>query len=521
MRETDVQATPRVKVEPPPSPRHRSSADPIPSSRAPDPGWWLIAIPIVLSVGVFHGAFRYGFAQDDWIRLETASRPLSAIVADLVAPGSAGRRPVEQIYFALLTRMAGLRPWVFHLAAMLLHAGNVILIHALLRRLTTAPMALLGATLFAVHMAAFTVLYWTACAPELLCALFSFAAIAAFAGTGRIAGWSGLLFAAALCAKETALLLPVVAWAYATAAGIPMRMAARRALPLALIAVAYVLLYVFLKSGIEDSAYPIDLHPLHVVDRLSAYLTWGLGFFLPMGFSDTPGRVASVVATVLFAGFAAAAIRGDRRSRALGLCGLVWFSSFLLPALLIDAHIHRYLLYLALPGIIMVALPGLESLLPHLIPRPDGMERPGGTVLPIAITMAIAIGAAALAAQRTEGAATPTRWAWTRHHFVIRRALVATRALADLSTDLEKRPATLGPETTIVFMGNDRRTDWWDANFRTALGDGAALRVKLAAPGLDVRFLGPGDSFAELASRETVRFYVYDKDGSLRRAELR
>ncbi len=521
MRETEVKATARVKVEPPPSPRQRSSADPIRSSRAPDPWWWLIAIPIVLSVGVFHGAFHYGFAQDDWMRLETAGRPLSAIAADIVAPGTAGRRPLEQIYFALLIRIAGLHPWVFHLAAMVLHAGNVLLLHALLRRLTTAPMALLGATLFAVHMAAFTVLYWTACAPDLLCALFSFAAIAAFAGTGRIAGWSGLLFVAALGAKETALLLPVVAWSYASAAGIPMRAAARRALPLALIAVAYGLLYVFLKSGVEDSAYPIDLHPLHVLDRLTAYLTWGQGFFLPMGFSDTPGRVVSVVATVLFAGFATAAIRGDRRSRALGLCGLVWLLSFLLPALLIAAHIHRYLLYMALPGIIMVALPGLESLLPYVIPRFHGAERPGGTALPIAITMAIAIGAAALAAHRTEGAALPKRWEWARHHFVIRRALVATRALADLSTDLARRPATLGLGTTIVFMGNDRRTDWWDANFRTALGDGAAVRLRLAAPGLDVRFLGPGDSFAELANRENVRFYVYDKDGSLRRAELR
>jgi hypothetical protein len=404
---------------------------------------------------------------------------------------------------------------------MLLHAVNVLLVHALLRRLTTPPMALLGATLFAVHMAAFTVLYWTACAPELLCALFSFAAIAAFAGTGRIAGWSGLLFVAALGAKETALLLPVVACSYASAAGMPMRVAARRALPLSLIAVAYGVLYSFLKSGIANSAYPVDLHPLHVLDRLTAYLTWGLGFFLPMGFSDTPGRVASAVATVLFAGFAAAAIRGDRRSRTLGFCGLVWLLSFLLPALLIAAHIHRYLLYMTLPGIIMVALPGIESLLPYVIPRPHGAKRTGVTPLSIAITMAIAIGAAALAAQRTEGAATPTRWAWARHHFVIRRALVATRALADLSTDLARRPATLDPGTTLVFMGNDRRSDWWDANFRTALGDGAALRVSLAAPGLDVRFLGPGDSFAELASRENVRFYVYDKDGSLRRAELR
>jgi hypothetical protein len=70
-------------------------------------------------------------------------------------------------------------------------------------------------------------------------------------------------------------------------------------------------------------------------------------------------------------------------------------------------------------------------------------------------------------------------------------------------------------------MGNDRRTDWWDANFRSALADGAALRVQLAAPELDVRFLGPGDSFAELAGPEHVRFYLYDKDGSLRRAEVR
>ena len=45
--------------------------------------------------------------------------------------------------------------------------------------------------------------------------------------------------------------------------------------------------------------------------------------------------------------------------------------------------------------------------------------------------------------------------------------------------------------------------------------------MQLAAPELDVRFLGPGDSFTELAGAVHVRFYLYDKDGSLRPAELR
>ena len=121
-------------------------------------GHLVYLVPLLSGWLAFHGALRYEFAQDDWTRLESASRPLASQLTEPFAAGAAGRRPLEQLYFALALRIAGDRALVFHLLAGLLHSANVLLVLLLLRRLLQPGVALVGAPFFACHVAAFTVL---------------------------------------------------------------------------------------------------------------------------------------------------------------------------------------------------------------------------------------------------------------------------------------------------------------------------------------------------------------------------
>lgn len=467
-------------------------------------------LPIVAGWAIFRGAFRFGFAQDDWLRLESALAPFTNTIADIAARGMTGRRPIEELYFAGMVRLFGPSAFAFHLAAVLLHGANVVLVHHLALRVVSPRMALIGAFFFAVHTAAFTVLYWTACAPELLCAILSLAALSLAIAPRRRWRWSIPLYLAALGAKETALFLPAVALALAGAVGLPGAIARRRALLLALTGgLGFGLFYVFWKEGLRLSAYPLDPSAAGVAERFATYLAWAFAFAQRIGFVEKATRLERLLAIAGAIGLLALAFARGGPERKQAALGLIWLAAFTLPAALISGHLYRYLLYLALPGLAFLAAPLLA--LGNDRRHRRGWRRHLSGAVTIAATLAI-LAAAERATVRTEGYTVQIDGIWNRHHFVVRRADIAGRVLARLAPDMR----ALGPEATVILVGADAKRDWWDANVRAALADGAALRVAFGKPDLAVRFTERGEAPVPEPVPGRTLVYLYDPYGRLR-----
>ena len=108
------------------------------------------------------------------------------------------------------------RPWGHHLTNLLLHAANTLLLFIVLRRLTRRlwPSAVV-AGLFALHPLHVESVAWVAERKDLLCALFMFLAVwayAAYASRPTVRRYLLVVaaFAAALMSKPMAVTLPVV-----------------------------------------------------------------------------------------------------------------------------------------------------------------------------------------------------------------------------------------------------------------------------------------------------------------------
>lgn len=133
--------------------------------------------------------------------------------------------PVMRLSHLLDVTVYGLRPAGHHLTSVLIHMVNAVLAFALLRRLTGARWAALAAAaLFALHPLRVEPVLWIAARKEVLCVLFSMAALLAYGGyvkrpgIGRYLGVTAL-FALALMSKPMAVTLPCVlllldAWPY-------------------------------------------------------------------------------------------------------------------------------------------------------------------------------------------------------------------------------------------------------------------------------------------------------------------
>jgi len=113
-----------------------------------------------------------------------------------------------------------LNPWVFHLASLLVHVVNVLLVRRILRTMTRDDVAaVIGAAVFAIHPLQVETVAWASELKDLLAAMFSLLGIsAAIEATRddakrRPAWWGGAIacFIAAMLSKPSAVTLPIVA----------------------------------------------------------------------------------------------------------------------------------------------------------------------------------------------------------------------------------------------------------------------------------------------------------------------
>ncbi|HSJ98163.1 MAG TPA: tetratricopeptide repeat protein [Myxococcota bacterium] len=187
-----------------------------------------LVLVALLACAVFLPSLDGDFVYDDLyqIRENDQLRSLANLprffTADVWAavglPFSSYYRPLMYTTFAVETAIAGPVPWIYRTTNALLHAGVSVLLALLLLRLGhSAPTALAGGALFAVHPMHGEVVAWPSARPELLVTAFSLGAAWVHAASDPVRGptrarflATGALVMLALLSKETGILAPVL-----------------------------------------------------------------------------------------------------------------------------------------------------------------------------------------------------------------------------------------------------------------------------------------------------------------------
>ena len=220
---------------------------------------------------VYSGSLSFDFVWDDWPQIvnspiiRTWSNLPRAFGSDLwyhVARHQVYYRPLFVAWSMLNYTLFGLRPWGWHLGAVLLHVGAVVSVFWLARRLKLEYWtAALAAFIFALHPIHIEPVTWVSAASDTLVTIFATLAFAAFLSARnsecnswreRKAWWiaSLVLMACALLTKEMAVtfsaLVGIYAWLHPTDRKVELGerslRAALEAAPYALVTLAYVLL---------------------------------------------------------------------------------------------------------------------------------------------------------------------------------------------------------------------------------------------------------------------------------------
>lgn len=276
-------------------------------------------------------------------------------------------RPLTNLSLALDRALWGTEPFGFHLGNVLLHAVNVVLVFLLALRLSadaggmrqlrtggdgSGVVALVTALLFAVHPVMSEAVGYISSRADLLCtALFLAACFAARRWMQRggtawyVLTW--LLWMAALLAKETAAVLPLVLFAYARSVG--RDTIARPARATWLLQVP--LLSVMLLAGAARLVVFARMEPGHAMSALTpasvgamAMAGWHYVLLVASAGGQTifhaPPEVGGGfdvrTATAMLAWVALLAAAWRLRHRApLAVFGVAWFGLLLGPSLLL------------------------------------------------------------------------------------------------------------------------------------------------------------------------------------------
>ena len=221
---------------------------------------------------VYSGSLSFDFVWDDWPQIvnspiiRTWSNLPRAFGSDLwyhVARHQVYYRPLFVAWSMLNYTLFGLRPWGWHLGAVLLHVGAVAAVFWLARRLWLEYWtAALAALIFALHPIHIEPVTWISAASDTMVTMFAALAFAGFLNgrdlernpesKKRVAWWiaSLALLACALLTKEMAVIFPALVGIYAwlhpgrekASPGRRILAAALEATPYAVVTLAYALL---------------------------------------------------------------------------------------------------------------------------------------------------------------------------------------------------------------------------------------------------------------------------------------
>jgi protein O-mannosyl-transferase len=157
-----------------------------PSDSPPPPFTWLTAgtalLLVVAVIVAYQPAFNNGFIWDDpeYVINNPTLRDFDGLKSIWAEPGATPQYyPLVFTTFWIEYSLYGLKPFGYHLVNILAHAGGVVLLWFLLRRLRV-PGALLAAAVFAVHPVHVESVAWITERKNVLSGLFYLAAFLAY-----------------------------------------------------------------------------------------------------------------------------------------------------------------------------------------------------------------------------------------------------------------------------------------------------------------------------------------------------
>ncbi|HUK63871.1 MAG TPA: hypothetical protein VLV15_11065, partial [Dongiaceae bacterium] len=469
---------------------------------------WVLALAIAaLAALAWHRSLAYGFSQDDFLSI--------ARVRGL-APRLAGpwRVLANQWFWDAGVRLLGLQAARWHAIVLAVHATDAGLLATLLARRFSAPAALLGSALWAVHPAFRTALWWVSANGDPFLTLFMLLATAAWFSRGAWRWASPPLLLVALAWKESGLLFPLALAALATLGPAPRRpLVAVLRDPvwwvLAAVAVAWALAIAGFVGHLGGSSAAYAPSLAAIGRNLLTYASWTPTWldWLRHDVSDAvrPAFVMSG-AWVLAAGLAGLAWRPWRERGAGG--AMLAAALLLAPVLPLASHTYHYYLHAPLAALAAASAALFDTTTARLAPA---WRAAAAGLIATPLVAAAMLLVHALETQ-------PFRLPGSRADGTLDRALIAEHAVADLRETVlpsHTRLRMWAPQLQAMARetGQDpSRETYEEGNVRAALLDGLALRVMISA--LDsvafVRAFSPADTSACWA--------VYRWDGHLRAA---
>jgi len=291
-------------------------------------------------VAFYWRALNAWFYQDDfgWLHLGLGPHPMAFSAKLLFAPKAHGNiRPwSENLFFWGLGRVFGMNPLPFHIVIFGTVIASLVLLFAIVHRLTGSMLAAGAAQLFWIANPNFSPsLAWASICNETQYVFFILLALWLFMD-GRY--WLQIIvFVLALGSQETAVMYPCIASLWALVYD---RTRFRLTLPLYAISASFTAFHFYAAPAIKSGPYAIHVDS-RVFSTLKTYVTMALGPERLGHFHWTwPPALVTTAGLVLFLAVCAAAIAAGRA----GVFGAIWFVILLVPFLVLPDHIFEYFL---------------------------------------------------------------------------------------------------------------------------------------------------------------------------------
>ena len=341
---------------------------------------------ILLAAGVYLNALHNPFVLDD-LRTVTDNGSIVSSGDPWAVVRYDSTRPLTNFSFALDRAVWGSSPFGFHLTNVALHVCNVALLFALVSQLwsdvrrrarvaapalSDAAVATMAAVLFAVHPVLSGAVGYISARSDLLCTSFfllAFLALRRYVVVGGVTAFAAVWthWIAALLAKETAAVLPLIVIAYGVLFAAEQKSdrsarsrLVRLARPLAAVMLVAALARLGLFLTLEHGELGLGIAAL---DRVAAsFVLYVQLALIPAGQSifhdvDAGGSVWPRLAAVALVALLALAATLRRRAP-LVVFGCWWFAVLIAPACLlaaakVDFAVAEHREYLPFAGVAM------------------------------------------------------------------------------------------------------------------------------------------------------------------------
>src|SRR6185369_417992 len=163
---------------------------------------------ILVTIALYAGTVNNFFYADDFIWLNRVKH-LSDNWSGIFTIENRYFTPLTYISFFVNYKLFGLNPYWYHLCDLILHVSNGILLYFLACRISGSRFtAFIAAILFSTSSSILITVLWPSARTDLVMVFFSLATMIAFARGGKALPVA--LYLLALCAKGTALVMPVI-----------------------------------------------------------------------------------------------------------------------------------------------------------------------------------------------------------------------------------------------------------------------------------------------------------------------